>query len=56
VYPPIICKDKQLEDQVKGRWEELGLGDLQYKPTMQIDLSEDIKQRYSLSARPTAKK
>lgn len=52
IYPPIICMDKTLEDRVKNRWEEYGLGDLTYKPTMPIDLDEDIKYRYSLSARP----
>lgn len=53
VYPPIIVMDKEMENHVKGRWAEYGLGDIEYKPTMPIDLDEDIKYRYSLAARPT---
>lgn len=56
VYPPIIVLNKELETRVKSRWHEYGLGDIVYKPTMRIDLDEDIKQRYSLSARPTPEK
>jgi len=56
LYPPIICMDKTLEDHVKSRWGEYGLGDLIYKPTMPIDLDEDIKYRYSLAARPESAK
>jgi len=53
VYPPIIVMDKKLEDYVKSRWDEYGLSEIEYKPTMRIDVDEDIKYRYSLSARPT---
>jgi len=55
VYPPIIVMTKEVEAHVKDRWNEYGLGDILYKPTMSIDLNEDIKERYSLSARPTNK-
>jgi UbiD family decarboxylase len=53
VYPPVIVMTKEIEGAVKSRWDELGLGDIEYRPTMRIDLDESIKERYSLAARPT---
>jgi len=53
VYPPVIVMTKEIQQAVASRWKEYGLEDIQYKPTMRIDYDEDIKERYSLSARPT---
>lgn len=53
VYPPVCVLTKEEEEQVRARWDELGLGDIHYNPRMKIDHDEELKWRYSLSARPT---
>ena len=56
VFPPVCVLTKEEEDAARARLPELGLGDINYQPRMRIDRDEDLKWRYSLSARPTPKK
>ncbi|MFQ5828755.1 MAG: UbiD family decarboxylase [Candidatus Methylomirabilia bacterium] len=53
IYPPVCVLEKEHEDAVRARWDELGLTGIVYKPRMRIDRDEDIKYRYSLQWRPT---
>ncbi len=53
VYPPVCVLEKEHEDAVRARWDELGLAGITYKPRMRIDWDEDIKHRYALQWRPT---
>ncbi|MBI4457104.1 MAG: UbiD family decarboxylase [Acidobacteria bacterium] len=53
VFPPVVVLSREDEDLVRRRWDEYGLGDIQYIPRMKIDTDEDLKWRYSLQARPT---
>jgi len=53
VYPPVCVLEKEQEDAVRARWDELGLTGITYTPRMRIDYDEDIKHRYALQWRPT---
>jgi 4-hydroxy-3-polyprenylbenzoate decarboxylase len=53
VYPPVCVLEKEHEDAVRARWDELGLTGITYRPRMRIDWDEDIKHRYALQWRPT---
>lgn len=53
VFPPVVVLSKEEEDLVRRRWDEYGLTGINYVPRMEIDKNEDLKQRYSLNARPT---
>ena len=53
VFPPVVVLSKEEEDLVRSRWDEYGLSDIKYEPTMNIDKDEDLKQRYAFNSRPT---
>ena len=53
VFPPVVVLSKEEEDLVRSRWDEYGLSDIKYEPTMNIDKDEELKQRYAFNCRPT---